>query len=199
MKPLQLGVTGGIGSGKSVVCRIFEILGIPVYNADLEAKRLLETDTKVREEVTFLLGKKAYTKEGRVDRTFISGVVFADDLKLKALNNIVHPAVQLDYLNWFSIHYDSPFVVKESAIMFESGSSRGMDYIVAVIAPENVRIKRVMDRDGKTEEQVRRIMEKQLPQLEIINKSNSFIMNNDKILVLPQVLELYDRLIIKQI
>lgn len=199
MKPLQLGVTGGIGSGKSVVCRIFEILGIPVYNADLEAKRLLETDTKVREEVTFLLGKKAYTKEGKADRTFISGVVFADDLKLKALNNIVHPAVQLDYLNWFSIHYDSPFVVKESAIMFESGSSRGMDYIVAVIAPENVRIKRVMDRDGKTEEQVRRIMEKQLPQLEIINKSNSFIMNNDKILVLPQVLELYDRLIIKQI
>jgi len=194
MKPLQLGVTGGIGSGKSVVCRIFEELGIPVYNADIEAKRLLEADMQVREKVILLLGKKAYSLEGTANRSYIASLVFADDSKLEELNNIIHPAVQNDYLEWVSKHVVHPIVIKEAAIMFESGSYKGMDYIVAVIAPEEMRIKRVMNRDGKTKEQVRNIMAKQLPETELIKRSKSIIINNDKIPVLRQVLELLQHL-----
>lgn len=194
MKPLQLGVTGGIGSGKSVVCRIFEKMGIPIYNADTEAKRLLDTDRQVREKVIMLLGEKAYAAEGTADRAYIASLVFADDSKLDALNKIIHPAVQNDYLDWVSKHSNHPIVIKEAAIMFESGSYKGMDYIVAVIAPEEVRIKRVMERDGKTAEQVRRIMEKQLPETELIKRSKSIIINNDKVPVLKQVLELLQHL-----
>ncbi len=190
MKPFQLGVTGGIGSGKSIVCRIFDEMGIPIYDADTEAKRLLDFEINVRQKVILLLGEKAYSCEGKANRAYIASIVFADDSKLKALNQIIHPAVQADYLDWVSKQKDHSLVIKEAAIMFESGSYIGMDYIVAVVAPKEIRIQRVMDRDGKTEEQVLGIMQKQLSETELIKRSNNLIINDNKVPVLKQVLEL---------
>jgi len=190
MKPVQLGITGGIGSGKSIVGKVLEELGIPIFHADIEARRLLENDTLVIAAVTRIIGNNAYMPDGRPDRGFIASEVFSNSEKLKELNAVIHPKVQRNYEEWVNSHSDKFIVAKEAAIMFESGSHKGMDFIVAVTAPEEVRIKRVMERDGKPEEAVRKIMNQQLPQSEVVNKSDFEITNNNHRLVVPQVQEL---------
>ncbi len=190
MKAFQLGITGGIGSGKSVVCRVLEVLGIPVYNADEASKQLLENNNEVIDAVKNLLGVGAYHSDGSANRSFIAGIVFNDAAKLQQLNDILHPAVQKDYENWFAKNQHVELVAKEAAIMFESGSHKFMDAIVAVTAPADLRIKRVVKRDGKKPDEVQKILNRQLPEEDVVKRSDYVIINDDDHLVTPQILEI---------
>ena len=194
MKKLVVGITGGIGSGKSVVARIMSTLGYPVYNADDEAGNILEKDQKVIDAVKKLIGEKAYSDTGKPDRVFISSVVFNDRDKLESLNTIIHPAVQTHFMNWVEKNTSSCLVFKEAAIMFESGSYKAMNRVIAVTAPQQLKISRVMERDGKTEAQVKKIIDKQLPQDELEAKSDFVIVNDENQLLIPQVIAVLDKL-----
>src|SRR5688572_12725570 len=194
MKPVQIGITGGIGSGKTLVCEVLEEIGIPVYYADIEAKLLLETNQSIVDGVTRIIGPEAYDSEGKANRGVISSVVFADENKLNDLNALIHPMVQKHYRDWVGSHIGKTLIGKEAAIMFESGADRDMDYIIAVTAPENIRIQRVIKRDDKTEEEIRKIITQQLPAMEVTNRSDFEIINDGETLVLPQLLDILNKI-----
>jgi dephospho-CoA kinase len=194
MKPIQLGITGGIGSGKSIICKIIEVLGIPVFYADAESKMLLETNPDIIRKVKELFGEGSYTSSGLPDRKYLSGVVFNNPDQLNKLNALLHPAVQQHYRNWVKQHEDKDMVAKEAAIMFESGSYKDMDFVIAVSSPQEVRIRRVMERDRKTENDILKIISRQLPEEEVIKRSDFVIVNDDRQLVIPRVLEIIDQI-----
>lgn len=193
MNKLLVGITGGIGSGKSTVARIVKTLGYPVYDADDEAGRILGNDEQVIMAVKNLLGQNAFLPNGSPDRAFISSVVFNSPEKLRELNAIIHPAVRTHFQNWV-MNNQAVLLFKEAAIMFESGSYKEMDQIIAVTAPERIRIDRVMARDKKSEQQVLQIINRQLPQSELIERSHFVIVNDDKHMVIPQVLTVIEKL-----
>jgi dephospho-CoA kinase len=194
---LQVGVTGGIGSGKTLVCSVLEQLGVPVYHADLEARRLMNEDLQVREKIIDLFGEEAYL-DGALNRGFMAGQVFGDQQKLSRLNALVHPAVRQDYTRWVAGQLHVPYVVEEAAILFESGAAGFMDLKVLVYAPEQVRIKRVMKRDGVLEENVRERMRNQMDEEEKRRLADLVIMNDGETMLLPQVLDVH-REILKRI
>ena len=194
MKPFQLGITGGIGSGKSVVCRVLSVMGIPVFNADGVSKEILEKDKQVISLVKELTGPLSYLPSGKPDKKHIASVVFNDPIKLEALNKILHPAVQSLYDQWVEQNFKHPVVAKEAAIMFESGSNKGMDAIVAVTAPVELRIWRVMSRDNKSSEEINKIISRQMDEILIVQKSNFIILNDDQHMVLPQIIQILNSL-----
>lgn len=151
-----IGLTGGIGSGKSSIAKHIESLGVPVYIADTEAKKILDTDTVIA-QVVALFGNDIL-ENGRIDKKKIAALVFQDPEKLKNYNNIIHPEVYLHFKNWVKQHNDSPLVLKEAAILFESGSYKDCDKIILVTAPKEYRIERVMKRDAVTREAVEQRM-----------------------------------------
>lgn len=191
---LKVGITGGIGSGKSVVCKVLQTLGYPVFDADSESKSLL-TDPKIRSEVVHLLGPSAYLPSGEPDRQWIASAIFPDARLLEQVNAILHPAVLEKFNTWIDEHHTAPLIFKEAAIMFESGSHRHLDLVVGVKAPESLRIKRVMQRDGKTEQAVRNIMQRQLPQDEMAKKCQELLVNDEQTPLLPQILALVGKLL----
>jgi dephospho-CoA kinase len=192
--PLQIGITGGIGSGKSLICRIFATLGIPVYDADSHAKALMTTDGILVSQIKKEFGDLSYHADGTLNRNYLGAHVFDDENKLEALNKLVHPRVGVDYERWVDQHRDAPYVLKEAALLFESGSHRLLDKIVVVSAPESLRQKRVLQRDAhRTVEQFKAIVEKQLPEEEKLNQADYIIVNDDTVLVIPQVLKLHAR------
>ncbi|HEU5148748.1 MAG TPA: dephospho-CoA kinase [Chryseosolibacter sp.] len=191
--PLQIGITGGIGSGKSLVCKIFQRLGVPVYDADSHAKALMTTDGILVSQIKKEFGDLAYHPDGSINRSWLASHVFSDEARLGKLNNLVHPRVALDYENWVKRHVDEPYLIKEAALLFESGSFRLLDKIIVVSAPEEVRQKRVLKRDAhRTVEQFREIVEKQLPEGEKLKRADYIIVNDDTTMVIPQVLKLHD-------
>ena len=194
MNTIQLGITGGIGSGKSVVCKMLSVMGIPVYDADTEAKLILENNADVIRQVKSLFGDNSYTEAGVANRAFIAATVFNNDEKLQKLNQIIHPAVQNHYREWVKDHQQHPIVVKEAAIMFESGSYKDMNFVAAVVAPESIRLERVVQRDGKTASQVRAIMAKQLSEDELKKRSDFIILNDNKHLVTTQILTILEKI-----
>lgn len=194
MNKLLIGITGGIGSGKSVIARIIKTLGFPVYDADDEAGRILETDPQVIGAVKDLIGANSFLPNGMPNRPFIASVVFNAPEKLQALNAIIHPAVHSHFHNWVKENDQSTLLFKEAAIMFESGSYKDMNYIIAVTAPKNIRITRVMIRDQKSETQVQQIINKQLAETELVKRSDFVIVNDEKQLVIPQVLSVIEKL-----
>jgi len=159
MTPKIIGLTGGIGSGKTTIAKYFASLGIPVYIADEEAKKILNT-VDVVAAVTEAFGDEILTG-GLPDREKLSALVFADKEKLGVLNGIIHPAVKKHFLQWVSGNTEAKFVIKEAAILFETGTYKDCDKIILVTAPEDVRIKRVMERDGVTREKVLERIENQ--------------------------------------
>ncbi|MFM7328086.1 MAG: dephospho-CoA kinase [Bacteroidota bacterium] len=189
---LQIGVTGGIGSGKSVVTRIFSCLGIPVYDADSHAKKLMTTDgiliAGIREE----FGTLSYDAAGSLDSRYIASQVFNDPERLKRLNRLVHPRVFQDYEIWLGAQRSQtvPYVVKEAALMLDSGAPLP-DRVVVVTAPEALRVERVMARDGRDPEQVRQIIARQLSEEQMTAKADAVIINDENSLLIPQVLELH--------
>jgi len=185
-----IGITGGIGSGKTTVCRIFEQLGVPVYYADDRAKMLMNTSATLREGIITEFGSEAYTDQG-LNRAYLAGLVFSTPERLAKLNALVHPAVADDFDEWVEQHAKEPYVMKEAAILFESGAYQGVDITVLVIAPEDIRIERVVGRDGVMPDDVRKRLANQWTQ-ERKAKLADHIINNDGFhLLIPQVLELH--------
>ncbi len=154
-----VGLTGGIGSGKTYVAQLFKNLGVPIYIADIEAKKIMHTNAEVKKAICSLFGDKAYQEES-LNRKFIADKVFENKALLKKLNAIVHPAVANHFKTWYEAQkFD--FVIKESAILFETGGDKKCDLTILVVAPEEIRIKRVMDRDAITEKEVKLRMNNQ--------------------------------------
>jgi len=186
---LKIGVTGGIGSGKSVVCRIFNVLGIPVFDADAEAKRLMTTEASLRNAIRAEFGTEAYHEDGTLNRPYLADQVFNDEQRLKILNGLVHPVVIRKGEQWAQ-QQKAPYTIKEAALLFESGSFKLNHYTILVSAPVGIRIERVMQRDGVTAEQVKARMERQWPD-ERKRQLADFVIVNDGIQALiPQVLAL---------
>lgn len=193
---LKVGLTGGIGSGKSTVAHIFETLGIPVYYADDAAKKLMNEDEGLKQQVEQLFGDASYIN-GQLNRAFVSAQVFNNPEKLATLNSIVHPATIADAEKWMQ-HQSAPYAIKEAALIFESGAQENLDNVIGVFAPKAIRIKRVMDRDGITREEVLARMNKQINETIKMRLCNYVITNNEQELLIPQVLAIHQALLALQ-
>ncbi len=172
---IKIGVTGGIGSGKSTVCRLFSERGIPCYEADREAKRLMAEDGTLREAIIARFGAESYTSEG-LNRAYLAQKVFADGEALAALNSLVHPAVREDFRQWAE-GQQAPYLLLESALLFSADFAREVDYTLAVVAPEQLRLERTMQRDGTTEEAVRARMAAQMSDEELAQRADWVLVN----------------------
>lgn len=194
MRPLQIGITGGIGSGKSMVCKIFGCLGIPVYDADSRAKSIMTTDGILVEQIKKEFGNLAYDAEGVLNRSYLSSAVFGNAEKLKKLNDLVHPRVALDGDQWTAEQMGKKYLVREAALLFESGSYKKMDKIIVVTAPEPLRVKRVLARDKqRTEEEVLKIIRNQLNEEEKVKRADFVVTNDETELLVPQVINLHQK------
>jgi dephospho-CoA kinase len=192
---LKVGITGGIGSGKTTVCRIFESLGIPVYYADDRAKQLMVEDEVLRGQIQNLFGAEAYLPDGNLNRQYIASQAFSQPHLLQRLNALVHPAVAKDSLAWHEQQSGVPYTLKEAALLYESGSDQSLDKIITVTAPEALRIQRVMQRDGSDEAAVRARIDKQMPEEEKVKRADYVIYNDGKQLLLPQIQRIHQALI----
>lgn len=193
---LQIGITGGIGAGKSLISRIFSCLGVPVYDADSRAKYVMTTDGILLTQIRKEFGELSFNSDGSLNRTYLSEKVFTDPEKLSVLNSMVHPRVAEDYKQWVERHSDRCYVLKEAALLFESGSYELLDKIIVVYAPEELRIRRVIQRDPqRSESQVREIIARQLPEEEKLKRADAVIWNDETRLVIPLVLELHNQFI----
>ena len=189
---LKIGLTGGIGSGKSTVAKVFEVLGIPVYYADEEAKRLMNEDEVLKEKIQEFFGTESYTN-GLLNRKYIAGIVFHDPKKLEQLNALVHPLTINDANNWLQ-QQTTPYAIKEAALIFETGIHEYLDYVIGVYAPASLRIQRVMERDNISLEAVMARMSKQMDEEEKMRLCNFVINNDEQQLLIPQVLALHEKL-----
>jgi len=190
---LKIGITGGIGSGKSTVAKVFEVLGIPVYYADEEAKRLMNVDGALKEKLITAFGKEVY-KEDKLNRSFLSALVFNNTAKLNLLNSMVHPAVLAAADKWFQ-QQTTAYALKEAALIFESGAHEHLDKVIGVFAPKAVRINRVIKRDHTTIEEVIARLQKQLDESIKMKLCDYVINNNEQELMVPQVVALHQQLL----
>lgn len=190
---LRVGITGGIGSGKSVVAHIFETLGIPVYYADKEAKRLMNEDDGLRKQIIAGFGELAYSN-GVLNRQWLASAVFNDPDKLLLLNSLVHPATILDSAHWMRMQ-NTPYVLKEAALIFESDAHRHLDLVIGVSAPEALRISRTIQRDGITKEEVELRMLSQMDEEMKMRLCQYVIINDEEQALLPQVLYIHEELL----
>lgn len=190
---LKIGLTGGIGSGKTTVAKIFELLGVPVYYADTASKRLYHTDPELKAALKLHFGEGIYANEV-LDRQKLAGLVFKDPSKLELLNRLVHPPTIRDAENWLAAQ-TAPYVIKEAALLFESGSVAGLDYVIGVSTPLVLRIKRVMDRDGVGRQDVLARMARQIEESIKMRLCDFVLRNNEQELLIPQVLELHHHLL----
>ena len=189
---LKVGITGGIGSGKSTVAKVFNVLGIPIYYADDAAKKLMNEDVSIREQLQQLFGKETYV-DGKLNRKYLAGLVFNNEEKLAQLNAIVHPATIRDAEQWMQ-QQTTPYAMKEAALIFESGAQAQLDCVIGVFAPEPLRIQRVMNRDGITTEEVKARMEKQLDETIKMQRCDYVITNDEQELVIQQVIKIHQAL-----
>jgi dephospho-CoA kinase len=189
---LRVGITGGIGSGKSTVARIFGVLGIPVYYADGAAKRLMNEDPQLIEQIIQHFGSNAY-EDGKLNRSYISSLVFNNKEKLDLLNSIVHPATIRDSDDWMKLQ-NAAYVLKEAALIFESGSQQGLDYVIGVSAPAPLRIHRAMKRDGISRAEVTARMTRQIQETIKMRLCNFIIVNDEQSMLIPQVITLHNKL-----
>lgn len=186
----KVGLTGGIGSGKSTVAKAFEALGVPVFNADAASKLILESHD-IKPQLVKLFGKKAISDSGLVNRSFIASLVFSDSGILEDLNRLLHPKVFEAFDKWAFEKRHLKYIMKEAAILFESGADKGLDYIVTVAAPEKLRIERVKKRDKLPEEQIKKRILNQFTDEERIRRSTFTVYNDEVVPLLPRILELH--------
>ncbi len=191
--PLKVGLTGGIGSGKTTVAKLFELLDVPVYYADDASKRLYHTNKELMASLKKHFGEDVYTAE-QLNRSKLAAIVFNDPAKLELLNQLVHPLTIQDAEDWMKQQV-KPYVIKEAALLFESGSVSGLDYVIGISTPKHLRIKRVMDRDGVSREEVISRMQRQIDEDIKMRLCDFVIENNEQKLVIPQVLELHQHLV----
>lgn len=186
---IRIGITGGIGSGKSVVSKILSLLNIPIYLSDDEAKRLTATDEAIRRELTDLLGDELY-QGGMLNKQMLANFLFASAENAEKINAIIHPQVKQDFRRWCTRHSASPFVAMESAILFESGFDSEVDVVVMVYAPQEVRIQRAMMRDAASRTQIEQRIKRQMDDEAKCSKAHYVLINDDKTALIPQVLQL---------
>jgi dephospho-CoA kinase len=190
--PKQIGITGGIGSGKSLVCRIFSALGIPVYDADSRAKSVMTTDGILISQIKKEFGVLSYHADGSINREYLAQA-FKSSEKLKILNELVHPRVGIDYKQWVSEQHTS-YIIKEAALLFEAKSNLGLNKTIMVYAPRELRVKRVLQRDAhRNRQQVEEIINNQMPDEEKMRLADFVVTNDETQLVIPQVLALHDQ------
>jgi dephospho-CoA kinase len=192
--PLKIGITGGIGSGKTTAARIFEALGIPVYYADDRAKWLMVNDEQLKARIIDLFGPEAYDSSGALNRAHIAQKAFSDAGLLEQLNAAVHPAVGADAERWHKEQSGVPYTLKEAALLYESGSYKALDAVIVVSAPDEVRLRRVMQRDGVEEEAVRARMRKQMPEEEKARRADYLIQNDGQQSIIQQIHAIHQQL-----
>lgn len=191
---LKIGITGGIGSGKTTVCKVFEVLGIPVFYADTVAKELMVTDEILMAGVRSAFGEESYLATGILNNKHIANIVFANQVKLDQLNALVHPAVFRAFDRWLAqVGHAVPYVLKEAALLFESGSYRLCDQSVLVTAPMAVKLQRVMQRDGVTAAQVQARMDKQFTDEQKMQMADHLIHNDEHSSIVLQVIDLHQQ------
>jgi dephospho-CoA kinase len=190
---LKIGLTGGMGSGKTTVSKIFTVLGIPVFYADDAAKNIMNEDADLKQSVINTFGVEAYVN-GTLNRKYIADIVFNDKFKLDQLNALVHPVTLAAADKWFS-RQSSPYVIKEAALMFEAGAAAHLDYVIGVFAPQQLRLRRVMQRDQSAREQVLARMYSQIDETIKMKLCDFVIINDERQAVLPQVLLLHEKLL----
>ena len=190
---LKVGITGGIGSGKTTVCQIFEKLGVPVYYADQRAKELMEDDKQLASDIRREFGDEVYDAEGHLQRKLLAEMVFSNEEKLLKLNSLVHPAVFRDNQSWNEVLAKKgyPYTLKEAALLVETGSYLMLDKMIVVSAPEEDRIKRVMERDGVTAEQVKARIKAQMPEEQKVKYADYIIFNDLIMELVPQVTKIH--------
>lgn len=192
---IRVGLTGGIGSGKSTVARVFEVLGIPVYYADEATRQLMNTDEALKKEIIKNFGEESYS-EGQLNRPYIASIVFNNKEKLELLNALTHPAT-IRHANKWMQQQTAPYVIKEAALIFESGSAENLDYVIGVSAPKITRIQRVMERDHISSDEVQKRMDRQIDEEMKMKLCDFVLVNNDTELLTPQVLALHEQLLKK--
>ncbi len=196
---LRIGITGGIGSGKTTVAKIFEVLGVPVYYADDAAKRLMNEDESLKLKLTKVFGSAIY-ENGSLNRGLLSSIVFNNKEKLDILNTIVHPATIADAERWMEKISKvgkeiTAYAIKEAALIFESGAQKKLDYVIGVHAPYKLRLQRAMLRDNLSKEEVESRMDRQMDETRKMNLCNFIITNDEKQMLIPQVVELHQKLV----
>ena len=192
---IKVGITGGIGSGKTTVCKIFELLDVPVYYADDEAKKILDSNEEIKLQISNTFGSEIINAEGKIDKKKLASFVFNDKEKLEKLNSIIHPAVREHFENWAKQHSSQKYTLKEAAILFESGANKLVDKVITVTAPLELRINRAMKRDRITREQVEQRISKQISDEEKLKRSQFVIHNDENQLLIPQILNIHHQLL----
>lgn len=188
-----VGLTGGIGSGKSTVAKLFEVMGVPVYNSDIRAKEMYYKP-EVKEQVIRLLGTNAYGVDGKLDPKHISSIVFRDSGMLSKINSIIHPAVETDFKEFITKNSSHKLILKESALLFETGIYKKLDKIILVTSPLELRIARVVSRDNVSADEVKKRIQHQLPDEEKAPISDFVIKNDESTGLIPQVVEVLEKL-----
>ena len=190
---IRVGITGGIGSGKSTVAKVFEVLGIPVYYADDAAKSIMNEDEELQQKIKIQFGEQVY-KNGQLNRKALADIVFNDPAKLQLLNALVHPATLKDAELWME-KQTTPYAIKEAALIFESGAQEQLDYVIGVHAPAPLRIQRTIHRDGISRDEVMARMNKQIDETIKLRLCNFVITNDEQQLLIPQVMALHQHLL----
>ena len=191
---LKIGITGGIGSGKTTVCHLFETLHIPVYYADDAAKWLMNNNADLIIAIKNAFGNDVYNDQNQLQRTKLASIVFSNANARKLLEGLVHPAVEQHNQQWIEQHKNAPYVLKEAALIFESGSYKHLDKVITVTAPLELRISRVKKRDNATVEQVKARIAAQMPDEEKIRLSDFVIYNNEQQMLIPQVMHIHEQI-----
>jgi len=190
---LKVGLTGGIGSGKSTVAQVFETIGIPVYYADNEAKRLMNENKNLKEAIIKIFGTDAYINK-QLNKKYIGTIAFSDPKKLEQLNAAVHPATKKDGEEWMRLQI-TPYAIHEAALIFEAGVNERLDFVIGVSAPQELRVKRTMSRDNATYEDVMKRINRQQNEEEKIKQCDFVLINDEQQLLIPQVLALHEKLV----
>ena len=189
----KIGITGGIGSGKTYVASVFQSLGIPIFNADIQAKKLMTSSGKLIKLVKEEFGNEIY-KDSDLNKEKLASIVFNDKSKLEKLNSLVHPIVKKEFNNWCK-KQTSPYVIKEAAILFESNSHVGLDAVICVSAPLELRMERLFKRDNSSEKEIKKRIENQMSQEMKEKLSDYIIVNDERDLLLPQIIKIHEELI----
>ena len=188
---IKVGITGGIGSGKSLVCDVFRKLNVSVYEADSKAKSLMVTNPMIREKLILKFGESIYINN-LINKELLAGIIFEEPSALAFVNSVVHPAVALDFEMWCSRHINEAYVIEEAALLFESGANKRMDKMITVYTPEELRMKRVMMRDKATAEQVKQRIKNQISDEEKVRHSDYVVYNDEKHSLLEQIINLHN-------
>lgn len=197
MKPKLIGITGGIGAGKSTVSTICKHLGFKVYNSDQRAKEIVSEDSIIKKKLISFFGNNIY-KNGVLDRKFLSDKIFNDKSSLQQINSIIHPAVKKDFNSWVINNSNEKILFKESALLFESGAYKELDKIILIVSDKNLRVSRVLNRDQKrSKKEIESIIDKQIDEVDAIKYADIVIDNNHKKMLLPSVIKEIEKLIVE--